>query len=70
VLRGTLRVLLQDDRRRGQVFSSKADGIAIQRTLDAAIRHTGLRLNRSRQTLISSPTWATVTRVCERSTRR
>jgi hypothetical protein len=63
VLRGTLRVLLQDDRRRGQVFSSKADGIAIQRTLDAAIRHTGLRLNRSRQTLISSPTWATVTRV-------
>jgi hypothetical protein len=63
-MRSTLRVLLQDDRRSGPVFaSSGADGIAIQRTLDAAIRHTGLRLNRSRATLISQPTWATVTRV-------
>ena len=63
-MRSTLRVLLQDDRRSGPVFaSSNVDGIAIQRTLDAAIRHTGLRLNRSRATLISQPAWATVTRV-------
>jgi hypothetical protein len=63
-MRSTLRVLLQDDRRSGPVFaSSNADGIAIQRTLDAAIRHTGLRLNRSRATLISQPTWTTVTHV-------
>jgi hypothetical protein len=63
-LRSTLRVLLQDDRRHGLVFTStNDDGIALQRTLDAATRHTGLRLNRSRETLISQPTWATVTRV-------
>jgi hypothetical protein len=63
-LRSTLRVLLQDTRRSGPVFTStNADGIAIQRILDAAIRHTGLRLNRSREPLISQPTWATVTRV-------
>jgi len=64
VLRSTLRVLLQDARRHGPVFTATgADGIALQRTLDAAMRHTGLRLNRSRETLISQPTWATVTRV-------
>jgi|GEM_PF-1713651 len=63
-MRSTLRVLLQDDRRSGPVFAStNTDGIALQRTLDAAIRHTGLRLNRSRETLVSQPTWATVTRV-------
>lgn len=63
-LRSTLRVLLQDDRRHGPVFtSSSADAIALQRILDAAIRHTRLRLNRSREPLISQPTWATVTRV-------
>jgi hypothetical protein len=63
-LRSTLRVLLQDARRSGLVFTSTdADGIALQPTLDAAMRHTGLRLNRSRETLISQPTWATVTRV-------
>ena len=63
-MRSTLRVLLRDARRSGPVFaSSSADGIALQRTLDAAIRHTGLRLNRSREPLISQPTWATVTRV-------
>jgi hypothetical protein len=63
-LRSTLRVLLQDARRGGPVFTSHdADGIALQRTLDAAIRHTGLRLNRSRETLISQPTWATIARV-------
>jgi hypothetical protein len=63
-LRSTLRVLLQDARRNGPVFNSTdADGITLQRILDAAIRHTGLRLNRSRETLICQPTWATVTRV-------
>jgi len=63
-LRSTLRVLLQDARRSGPIFTStNADGIALQRTIDAAIHHTGLRLNRSRDTLISQPTWATVTRV-------
>ena len=63
-LRSTLRVLLHDIRRRGPVFTStNADSIALQRTLDAAIRHTGLGLNRSRETVISQPTWATVTRV-------
>lgn len=64
VMRSTLRVLLEDPRRSGPVFTStNADAIALQRTLDAAIRHTGLRLNRNRETLISQPTWATVTRV-------
>lgn len=63
-LRSTLRVLLHDARRSGPIFtSSNADGIALQRTLDAAIRHTRLHLNRSREPLIGQPTWATVTRV-------
>ena len=63
-LRSTLRVLLQDDRRSGPLFtSSNADGIAIQRTLDAAIRYTRLRLNRNREPLIGQPLWTTVTRV-------
>lgn len=63
-LRSTLRVLLQDDRRSGPVFTSTdADGIALQRTLDAAIRHTRLHLNRSRETIIRQPASATVTRV-------
>ena len=63
-LRSTLRVLLQDARRSGPVFTStNTDGRALQQTLDAAIRHTRLRLNRSRETLISQPLCATVTRV-------
>ena len=63
-LRSALRVLLQDDRRRGRVFSSTdADGIALQRTLDAAMHHTRLRLNRNRDALIRQPLWATVTPV-------
>jgi hypothetical protein len=63
-LRVALRVLLQDARRSGPVFISRdGDGLAIQRTLDAAMRHTRLRLNRSREPLISRPTWATVARV-------
>jgi hypothetical protein len=63
-MRSTLRVLLQDARRSGPVFpSTNADGLALQRTLDLAIRHTRLRLNRSRDTLISQPAWATVTRI-------
>ena len=64
MLRSTLRVLLQDARRSGPVFAStNTDGRALQQTLDAAIRHTRLRLNRSRETLISQPLCATVTRV-------